>query len=159
MTTPETLVYAGTENCPTPEGTPDGAYRYIYDGENRRVIFARLSTGPEHSKLQRVLSVRPFNSLLDDAGQFALRWQQTEKQMADLVNTWAKICKEQNKPFDADEYLSQLQNNFGQTQIKLDPKYGSSTLNYTPNPTTRNEFIERLQELFPEAQITLESIR
>lgn len=155
MTTHETFVYPDNEKRPTREDMPEGAYKYVYDGESRGVIVARMPTAPGHPELQHELSKRPFNPLLDDAGQFGLQWQETEEEMADRVQTWAKIYKDEGKPFDADGYLAQLRENFGQTRVTLDSEYGSSKLEYSPNPTTRSKFIERLQELFPEAHIIL----
>lgn len=159
MIAPETLIYtADTENRPTPEGTPEGTYKYVFDGESRGVIFARIQPSvPDHPVLQRVLSpARRFDPLLDDAGRFGLRWQESEEDMADQVKMWKDDYEKRKEPFDSAAYLEQLRTNFGQTQIRLDSKYGSMNLKYSPNSTTRKNFTERLQQLFPEAQIIFE---
>lgn len=159
MTAPENLVYlADTENRPTPEDMPEGTYKYVFDGESRGVIFARIQPSvPDHPVLQRVLSpLRLFDPRLDDAGRFGLRWQESEEEMAVQVEEWEEKFKKEGEPFDSAAYLEQLRTNFGQTQIRLDSKYGSTKLEYPPNSTTRSNFTERLQQLFPEAQIIFE---
>ncbi len=158
MIVSETLVYRGSEERPTSENMPEGTYKYVYDGENRGVIFARIQPSvPDHPVLQRVLSLgRRFDPFLDDAGRFGLRWQESEEEMAALVKMYKDDYEKRNEPFDADAYFAQIQANFGQTRVTLERNYGSSNLEYTPNPTTRREFMQRLQELFPEAQIVLE---
>lgn len=148
MIAPEVLIYtADSENRPTPERMPEGPYKYVFNGESSGVIFARIVPSvPDHSVLQRLLSPeKSFDPRLDDAGRFALRWQMSEEEMLVLVEEGKGAPREEGEQYDSAAYLEQLQTNFGQTQIRLDPKYGSMNLEYSPNPTTRRNFTERLQ--------------
>lgn len=159
MNAPDNLVYrADAENCPTPEDMPEGTYKYVFSGESGGVIFARIVPSvPDHPVLQRVLSpARRFDPRLDDAGRFGLRWQKSEEEMLALVSEWDEESKEEGEHFDSVAYLEQLKTNFGQTQIRLDTRYGSTNLDYTPIQKNRENFTIRLQQLFPEAQIIFE---
>ena len=158
MTTPENFVYTtDTENLPSPEGMPDGSYKYVFDGVERGIIFARIQPSvPDHPELQHKLSPsRRFNPLIDDAGRFRLSWQESEEEMLAETKILEINYKDQDKLFDSVVYLASLRAEYGQTRIELDHHYGSIKLEYTPNLRTRGNFIERLQEIFPKAQIIL----
>lgn len=137
---------------------PEGTYKYVFSGKSNGVIFARIVPSvPDHPILQQVLSPgRRFDPRLDDAGRFALRWQMSDEEMITLVREWEEAPREEGEHYDSAAYLEQLRQNFGQTQIRLDTRYGSTKLDYTPIQKNRESFTIRLQQLFPEAQIIFE---
>lgn len=136
-------------SIPSKETLPDGAYKYIYFGEDRAIIISSLTIDIVHKDLIS----RPFNGETDDAGRFALTWAMSSDQITQKVNAFKQFADSKKMNFDADAYKKQLESNFSTTSIKIEADYGSGTLRYKPNPATRSQFMGRLGQLFPNANI------
>lgn len=133
----------------TKEVLSDGRYKYIFYGKDGTVIISSLNVDMEHIDL----ATRPFNAETDDAGRFSLRWVMSPEEIARQVEMFSKLSDSKKQNFDPDQYRAQLEANHSSTSIDIDATYGSDTLSYEPNPITRSQFINRLAQLFPSANI------
>ena len=136
-------------NTPSRESLANDSYKYIYFGVDRTVVISSLSVDIEHGDLIN----RPFNGETDDAGRFVLKWAMSLDQITQQVDTFQKFANLKKIGFNPVEYRKQLESNFLLTNIKIEPDYGSDTLKYKPNPATRSQFMGRLGQLYPNANI------
>jgi len=132
---------------PSQETLPTGIYRYIFFSSDLQVIISSLQQ--EHKDL----SNRNFNIQTDDAGMMALTWMRTIEEITLQVEKMQSFAASRSMAFDPVAYKKQVVDQFSKTTIKIDPDYGSSTLFYEPNPAARAQYMNRLGQLFPNANI------